>query len=401
MVDRHRHGRDAAQVRQGRHHRGAEAEVGEQAGDGGRRAAVGQQQLGHERQPHRRLRPCGVVERRAEPAERRRHAAGLVRPPPQPLQPVVGHERRLGRSVRAVTAVTDVSALDLPDFDLGDPTLHGPAFHAAMAARRRAVLARPSAARLPRCSTGRPASTSCAAAHATFPGQLIAELYGIESGPLREEIDRNILHIDGDDHARLRRLVNPFFTPRAADRWRPAMRGFLEELWSAVDGSLRARRGVRQAVPVADDRDGHGRADQRRAAAARVVELDPAAVRRTQPASPSGPRIEQARRRSSTPGATSCSPHGAATPATTSCPSSSPPSEDGDRLTRRRAGQPGAERPHRRGRHDAGAAGPRAAAVRRAPRPVGAAGPLAGARAARGRGGAAARADHAVHRAAC
>ncbi|TBR15747.1 MAG: cytochrome P450, partial [Chitinophagaceae bacterium] len=72
---------------------------------------------------------------------------------------------------------------------------------------------------------------------AVFPGQLIAELYGIESGPLRQEIDRNILHIDGPDHARLRRLVNPFFTPRAADRWRPAMRSFLEQLWSALDGS--------------------------------------------------------------------------------------------------------------------------------------------------------------------
>jgi cytochrome P450 len=65
---------------------------------------------------------------------------------------------------------------------------------------------------------------------------MIAELYGIERGPLREEIDRNVLHIDGEDHARLRRLVNPSFTPRAADRWRPAMRGFLEQLWADVDG---------------------------------------------------------------------------------------------------------------------------------------------------------------------
>ena len=41
---------------------------------------------------------------------------------------------------------------------------------------------------------------------------------------------RNILHLNGDDHRRLRSLVNPAFTPRAAERWRPAMRGFLEEL---------------------------------------------------------------------------------------------------------------------------------------------------------------------------
>jgi cytochrome P450 len=62
----------------------------------------------------------------------------------------------------------------------------------------------------------------------------IAELFGIEDGPLFEEMQRNILHIDGDHHRRLRNLVNPAFTPRAAARWRPAMRGFLEQLWEGV-----------------------------------------------------------------------------------------------------------------------------------------------------------------------
>ena len=65
---------------------------------------------------------------------------------------------------------------------------------------------------------------------AAFPGKQIAELFGIAEGPLHEQIDRNILHIGGDDHRRLRNLVNPAFTPRAADRWRPVMRGFIEEL---------------------------------------------------------------------------------------------------------------------------------------------------------------------------
>src|SRR5439155_20931230 len=75
---------------------------------------------------------------------------------------------------------------------------------------------------------------------ATFPGQKIAELFGIGAGPLREEIDRNILHVDGDDHRRLRTLLNPSFTPRAADRWRPVMRGFLQELFApvAADGRM-------------------------------------------------------------------------------------------------------------------------------------------------------------------
>jgi cytochrome P450 len=50
---------------------------------------------------------------------------------------------------------------------------------------------------------------------------------------------RNILHINGDDHRRLRNLVNPAFTPRAADRWRPAMREFLEQLWEPLAGAGR------------------------------------------------------------------------------------------------------------------------------------------------------------------
>ena len=68
----------------------------------------------------------------------------------------------------------------------------------------------------------------------TFPGLKLAELFSIETGPLAEELRRNILCIDGDDHRRLRNLVNPAFTPRAADRWRPFMRTYLEQLWDAV-----------------------------------------------------------------------------------------------------------------------------------------------------------------------
>lgn len=71
---------------------------------------------------------------------------------------------------------------------------------------------------------------------ATFPGLRIAELFGVEEGPLLEQMRRNILHINGEAHGRLRNLVNPAFTPRAADRWRPAMREFLERLWEPLGG---------------------------------------------------------------------------------------------------------------------------------------------------------------------
>ncbi len=72
---------------------------------------------------------------------------------------------------------------------------------------------------------------------ATFPGMRIAEMFEVPEGPLLEEMRRNILHINGDAHRRLRNLVNPAFTPRAADRWRPAMREFLERLWEPLEGA--------------------------------------------------------------------------------------------------------------------------------------------------------------------
>ncbi len=67
-----------------------------------------------------------------------------------------------------------------------------------------------------------------------FPGREIADLFGVTSGPLREQIDANILNQQGERHRRLRALVGPAFTPRAADRWRPAMREFLAQLWEPV-----------------------------------------------------------------------------------------------------------------------------------------------------------------------
>jgi cytochrome P450 len=132
----------------------------------------------------------------------------------------------------------DVGGLDLPEFDPADTELHGEQFHVVMAG----LAARSWLARIPLgyMTLDREAGEFfLRTRQATFPGQKIAELFGIESGPLREEIDRNILHIDGDDHRRLRNLLNPFFTPRAADRWRPMMRQLLEELFAGVERDRR------------------------------------------------------------------------------------------------------------------------------------------------------------------
>ena len=106
-------------------------------------------------------------------------------------------------------------------------------------------------------------------------------MFGVEEGPLLEEMRRNILHINGDGHRRLRNLVNPAFTPRAADRWRPAMREFLDGCGQRVEDAGRCEfvADFAKPYPSLDDRDGDGRAARRRAEASRVVQPDPAPVR--------------------------------------------------------------------------------------------------------------------------
>ena len=132
----------------------------------------------------------------------------------------------------------DISLMELPEFDPADVSLHGREFHSVMAG----LAERSWLARIPLgyMTLDREAGEFfLRTPKATFPGRLIAEMFSIDSGPLREEIDRNILHIDGDDHRRLRNLLNPFFTPRAVERWRPAMRQILESLWSKVASDRR------------------------------------------------------------------------------------------------------------------------------------------------------------------
>jgi cytochrome P450 len=53
---------------------------------------------------------------------------------------------------------------------------------------------------------------------------LLRELNGLEPDEDESPRRQSILSMEGDDHARLRRLVAPAFTPAAADRLRPFMR---------------------------------------------------------------------------------------------------------------------------------------------------------------------------------
>jgi cytochrome P450 len=131
--------------------------------------------------------------------------------------------------------MTLVTELDLPEFDYYGEVddLRGERFHEVMTAlRKQSWLAHSEIAYF--VLEREAASFFLRTRSATFPGMKIAELFGIDDGPLYEEIKRNILHLNGEDHRRLRNLVNPSFTPRAADRWRPIMREYLERLFQPV-----------------------------------------------------------------------------------------------------------------------------------------------------------------------
>jgi len=131
-----------------------------------------------------------------------------------------------------------VSDIDLPVFDYTAPDFSADRYHQQLAeTSQRGWLAKsPLAYIVLDHDSGEFFLRSRATA---FPGRQIAEFFGVTGGPLADHIDANILNLTGEQHRRLRALVGPAFTPRRADRWRPVMRGFLEDLWSqaAPNGS--------------------------------------------------------------------------------------------------------------------------------------------------------------------
>ena len=137
-----------------------------------------------------------------------------------------------------------VSELELPTFDHTDPQMRGERFHAEMAkARERGWLARSPFGYMTLDREG--GEFFLRTRKAIFPGMKIAEIFGVSEGPLYEQMRRNILHVNGADHTRLRSLVNPALSPRAVERYRPVMREFLEQLLAqAVAASDSARSGA-------------------------------------------------------------------------------------------------------------------------------------------------------------
>lgn len=128
-----------------------------------------------------------------------------------------------------------VTELDLPTLDPSDPELKGDRWHyeAGALAESKHWLARSPLAHI--VLDREAGEFFLRSRSAEFPGRMIGELFGITDGPLHDQIEANIINQSGEVHRRLRGLVNPALTPRAADRWRPAMREILADLFSELE----------------------------------------------------------------------------------------------------------------------------------------------------------------------
>ena len=80
----------------------------------------------------------------------------------------------------------------------------------------------------------------------------IAQMAGVSSDTLGANQRPSILSTEGDEHGRLRRLVAPSFTPKAADRLRPYMRDVVNDLLDsfADSGSCELVRDLCDPYPI-------------------------------------------------------------------------------------------------------------------------------------------------------
>ena len=295
--------------------------------------------------------------------------------------------------------MTDVSELDLAEVDLIGGELTGERYHEQLAGLT-AQGKLPWLARSPLAYVVLDRESGeffLRSRQTAFPGREIADLFGVTSGPLREQIDANILNQRGDLHRRLRALIGPAFTPRAADKWRPAMREFLAQLWEPVSHgqAFDFVAAIAKPYPALTIARRPGRPAGRRAPAPGMVGLGPAAVRHPgagQPGRADGARRHRGLRLRGGPAGPAAGRAGRG-PAHRAAGGRA----GGGPAVPRGVREPGAERDRGRDRHDGRPARSRAADVRRAPRSVGAARPSSRAGPEGGRGGAAVRADHAVH----
>jgi len=132
--------------------------------------------------------------------------------------------------------VSALSELEVPQWNYGDETVTGPRFNEAMRElREQSWIAR--ADPVGWITLDHEAvAFFMRSSQANFPGILMLEVQGITEGPMWDRMKGNLLDLRGEDHRRRRKLVQPAFSPREADRLRPLMRQELGKLWDAVEG---------------------------------------------------------------------------------------------------------------------------------------------------------------------
>lgn len=126
-----------------------------------------------------------------------------------------------------------VSEVELPEVDPLDPTLRGSRFHEVLDdLASRSWLARSPLG--PIVLEHEAGLEFLRDRRLSFPSLELLELQGVTDGPMYERTKQGLLGQVGDDHARLRRLISPAFTPRATERLRPQVNTYLAQLWGAV-----------------------------------------------------------------------------------------------------------------------------------------------------------------------
>jgi cytochrome P450 len=130
--------------------------------------------------------------------------------------------------------VTIVTELDLPAFEYTASDLAADIYHQRLAsARKYGWLARSPLGFV--VLDHEAGEFFLRSKSAVFPGRMIADLVGVTSGPARELVEGNLLNNSGELHRRMRTVAAQALNPRATARWRPAMRQFLAERWSAIE----------------------------------------------------------------------------------------------------------------------------------------------------------------------
>ncbi len=124
-----------------------------------------------------------------------------------------------------------VHDLDLPEVELIDLDRHE-AMAALAAARERHWLARTPLGYVVNRHEDVTAILRERRFHSAL--SLIPQMAGIDDSEFLERRRRSILSVEGEDHARLRRLVAPAFTPKSTDRFRPSMRRVVDGLVDPV-----------------------------------------------------------------------------------------------------------------------------------------------------------------------